>query len=221
MIFEFGGEVGGLRRLVLGTPGCAVIGFPLALEGFAVAAAGPEFRFLQEDGVHAGINHPLDVTLLEVFQVVFRRYNVGDHPAVPDGVAVLLYLAFVQVPLAIPFSGEIVLVFTPGDAGHEMGRIALFLPGSQTVFQALATAVPVGGVASHAVHHHGIGPVVDVFIPAAGGLEGGFVRGVLLRPRRGAGGDQQGRTCNQDSSFHVSKIIKREDERKCFHPPST
>ena len=128
MVLQFVGEVGVLGRLVLWSPGEAVVCLPFALESLAVAAACPKLRLLEEDGIDAGIDDWLDVPLFEVGEIVLRGHDVGDEVTVHDGVAVHGLLSLVHVPLPVPLPREVVLVFTPGDAGHEVGGVASVAP---------------------------------------------------------------------------------------------
>ena len=172
LVFQLVGQPGVLRRLVGWSPGKAVIFFPLLLEGLAVACPCPKLWLFHEDGVYARIDHALDVPFLDVIEIVFRRDNIRHHGAVPDGVAVLLHLSFVKMRLTVPLSGEVVLVFTPCNARHEMGDVAAFLPRTDSVLD--GTSRRCARIATHAIHHHGIGPVVNGGPPRASGLEGGL-----------------------------------------------
>ena len=190
MILQFGGKVGRFRGFVLRTPGSAVTGLPFALEGVAVAAGSPEFGLFQEDGVHTRVDDTLDVTFLEIGQVVLRGDDIGHVLSVPEGVAGNIDLALVPMGLAVPFAGEIIGITAPGDAGHEVGRIATLPPGSQAFLQR--------NPAAHAVHHDGIGPGVDGGTPALGGLDGRFRR--LFLHAGGAGGGEKEK---EDGFTHI------------------
>ena len=170
MVFQLGGQVGGFRRLVLGAPVVAVIRFPLALERLGIAAMGPELGFFQEDMVHPGVDDALDVPLLEVGEIVLSGNDVRDHRPVPDGIPFHPHLAFVQMPFSVPTAGEIILITAPGDAGHEMRLVPPLPPGSQPGLHA-TRGVLVRGIPAHAVHHHGVGPVVDGRPPSLRRLE--------------------------------------------------
>ena len=159
--------------------------------------------------------------LLEIGEIVLRGDDIRDHPAVPDRVSAHLDLSFVQVPLSIPFTGKIVLVFPPGDTGHELSGVPPFLPGSEPVLEGQAAPVPVRGIAAYAVYHDGIGPVVDMFAPGPGGLESSFVRRMLgSTGSTGYCQNETGQVYNR-VLVHFVKIIKREDEIWQLHPPSS
>ena len=96
----------------------------------------------------------------------------------PERVTGGIYLPFVPMGPAIPLAGEIVGIAAPGDAGHEVGRIAALPPGGQPLLERNPTV--------RAVHHDGIGPDVDGRTPALGGLEGRFRRFFL---HAGSAGD--------------------------------
>ena len=183
LVLELVGQVGVLGRFVLGAPLGAVVLFPFPFEGLAVTRAGPELGLLHEDGVDAGVDDPFHVALLHVGQVVVGRDDVGHQMSVPDGVTAALHLSFVEVGTSVPLAGEVVLVFAPGDSGHEVHRVSAVAPRADAVFE-IAVAVFVRGVASDAVYHHGIGAVVDCGPPFAGGLEGGLHLPVRLGLRR-------------------------------------
>ena len=172
VILEFGRQISGLGRLFPGTPGRTVIGRPFPFEGIGIPGGLPEFRLFQKDVVHACVDDPLDMPLLEILQVILRGNDIGNHAAVPERVSGGVHLPFVQVPLPVPSAREIILVCAPGDAGHEVSLVAPRPPGGQAVFQ--GTAVGRTRIAAHPVHHHRIGPVVQSGTPALGGLEGGF-----------------------------------------------
>ena len=175
VVLQFAGEVGGFGGLVLRAPGTLVVVFPFPFEGLAVAAPAPEFGFFEIECFHAGVYDAFDLGLLEVLEVVEARDDIGDHVAVPDGISFGLDLAFVQMHLAVPLTCEVVLVTAPGDAGHEVDPVAAIPPGLDPVFDGgTAAAAAVGGISSDAVHHHGIGPVVDRGFPGLRRLERGF-----------------------------------------------
>ena len=129
MVLELAGHICSLRRLVLRPPFGSVVFFPFALERFAVAGAGPELGLFKIYGCDSGIDHPLDVFLLEILQVVLCRDNVRHHVSVPDGIALGIDLSLVKMPFSVPFPGEIVLVLAPGDSGHEIDFVSSLFPG--------------------------------------------------------------------------------------------
>ncbi len=190
MILQLGREVGRFRGFVLRTPGSAVIGLPFAFEGVAVAAGGPEFGLFQEDGVHPGVDDTLDMTLLEISEVILRGNDIGHVLPMPEGVAGNIDLALVPMGPAVPLAGEIVAIAAPGDAGHEVRRVAALPPGGQAFLQR--------DPAAHAVHHDGIGPGVDGGTPALGGLDGRFRRFFLH-----TGGAGDGQKEKEDGFTHI------------------
>jgi hypothetical protein len=46
----------------------------------------------------------------------------------PDRVALLGHLAFVEMPFSIPLAREIILVFAPGNSRHEMCFVTFVTP---------------------------------------------------------------------------------------------
>ena len=141
VVLEFIGEIGVLGTLVLRSPGKAVVVLPLALEGLAVASPCPELRFLEEDGIDACINHRLDVTFLEISEVVLGGNDIRNEAAVPDGVALHRLLPFIEVPLAVPFACEIVLIVAPGNACHEVRGITSLPPRLYTLAKGHASVI--------------------------------------------------------------------------------
>ena len=165
VVLEFIGEIGVLGTLVLRSPGKAVVVLPLALEGLAVASPCPELRFLEEDGIDAFVYHGLDVAFLEISEVVLRGYNIRDESSVPDGVALHRLLPFVEVPLAVPFACEIVLIVAPGNACHEVRGITSLPPRLYTLAKG-HTSVVVGSI-----DHHKVGANVCDWFPGSCSLE--------------------------------------------------
>ena len=170
MVLEFSGQIGRFRGLVLRPPGAVVIVFPLALESLAVAAPAPEFRFLEIEGFHAGVDDAPDLRLLEILQVVPARYDVGDHAPVPDRVSVRADLSLIQVCLAVPGAGEVILIGAPGDAGHEIDPVAVLSPGPYPFLDGRAVLGD-RRVAADPIDHHGIGTVVYRLFPGPSRLE--------------------------------------------------
>ena len=176
VILELVREIRVLGRLVLRTPREAVIFLPFALERLAVSASCPELGLLQEDGVDACIDDGTYMSLLEVFEIVLRRHDVGHPCAVPDGVARHRLLSLVHVLAPIPATCEVILILAPGDARHEVGGVATFSPRVHSLAE--CQSGPVVG----AIHHHCIGPVIQGGTPGTAALEGGL--GPLWRGSR-------------------------------------
>src|SRR5690606_22170651 len=125
LVFELGGKISGLRRLVLSHPGKTVVVGPLLFKGIAVTCPSPEFRFLQMNGLHARINGPLHMAFY-IVQKGSRGDYVGNIPSMPDGFAVAFYLPFIKMRSSGSFALEIIPSLSAGNAGHQMDRIAFF-----------------------------------------------------------------------------------------------
>src|SRR5690554_3664172 len=118
---------------MLRTPGKTVVILPLLFECIAVACPGPEFGLFHVDGIYAGINHPFYMLLLEVGKEIIRWYDVRHKMTMPYRITILCHLSFIEMPFSVPFAGKIILVFTPGNAGHKMGFITPILPSFYTL----------------------------------------------------------------------------------------
>ena len=66
---------------------------------------------------------------VSLFAVVGAGRHVIHVAAVADLVAVAISLGLVLVIDAIEAAIEIILIFAPGDSGHDMDAIAMFPPG--------------------------------------------------------------------------------------------
>ncbi len=165
VVFEFVGEVGILRTLVLRPPREAVVVLPLALEGLAVTCPRPELWLLEENSIYAGVYHGLDVALLEVSEIVLGGNDIRNEAAVPDGVALHRLLPFIEVPLAVPLTREIVLIVAPGYACHEVGGVASLSPRLHSLVEGHA-AIVVGSI-----DHHEVGANVCDWFPGSCSLE--------------------------------------------------
>ena len=161
MILELVRQIGVLSRLVLRTPVESVVFLPFALERLAVSAARPELRLLEEYGVYSRVDDGSDLPFLEILEVVLCRHDVGNEVSVPYGVALHGLLSLVQMPLAVPFAGEVVLISAPGDAGHEVRGVAPVAPRLHPLPEGESRTVV------RSVHHHHVSPYVGDGFPLA------------------------------------------------------
>src|SRR5690554_4206067 len=106
----------------------AVIFFPFTFECVAVAGTSPEFRFFEVDGIDTRIDNPFDDHFFQVAYEVHCWYDIRHHMSMPQGIALDCYLAFIEVPFAIPFTCKVILVFAPGNTRHKMGGITTVTP---------------------------------------------------------------------------------------------
>src|SRR5690606_19000843 len=166
LVFELGGKISGLRRLVLSHPGETVVVGPLLFKGIAVTCPSPEFRFLQMNGLHARINGPLHMAFY-IVQKGSRGDYVGNIPSMPDGFAVAFHLPFLKMRSSVESAPEIILILPPGDPGHKMDGIAFF---SVLVYPLLKGHVGI----IDPVHNGNIGTDVVLRLPGGGDLKGGF-----------------------------------------------
>src|SRR5208282_6117395 len=86
-VLELGRPPLGVDGTVGRLPILAEITSPLALESLRVAAADPEFRLFEMDGLGAGVERPLDADA-EILAVVRAGAHVVDIAAVTDLVAI-------------------------------------------------------------------------------------------------------------------------------------
>ena len=206
VVLEFVGEVGILCTLVLRPPGEAVVVQPLALEGLAVPCPRPELRLLEENGIYAGVYHRLDVAFLEISEVVPGGNDIRNEAAVPDGVALHRLLPFIEVPLAVPLTREIVLIVAPGYACHEVGGVASLPPRLHSLAEGHA-AVVVGPI-----DHHEVGANVCDWLPRTRGLKRCF-----LLPQNRQGTEEKD---GSKSGFHNSNSFVVLTKDKVKHFPS-
>ena len=80
----------------------------------------------------------------------------------PDRITFLGDLPFIQVPFAIPFSSEIVLVFSPCNAAHEMRGIPFVLPSLNPLLKA---HIGFTMVIFYTVHNRDIRPDICNWFP--------------------------------------------------------
>ena len=166
MVFQLVGEVSILCRKMLCSPRKAIIFLPFAFERIAVSGVCPELRFFQEDFTDTGIDYRLDLSFLEVFQIVQGRDNVRSSRIVQNGVTLCILLSFIHVRFSVPLSGEVVAVSTPGNTRHEVGSISTLLPALHSVLESHFRS------ASGAIYHHCVRADIDGRLPMAGRLEG-------------------------------------------------
>src|SRR4051794_24260785 len=117
-----------MRRL----PWLVIVGLPFAFESFGVAGAGPKLGLLQVDRLHAGIERTLDSDA-KIVTEIFGGTHVVDIAPVADLVSISIGLCVVLVIYAIESAVQIILVFPPGDAGHEMNTVAVVAPGFDAI----------------------------------------------------------------------------------------
>ena len=166
MIFQFISEVGILRRLVLCTPGETIISLPLLFESITISGTGPKFRFFHIDSIDPGIDHPFDMFLLHVLDKLTGRNDVRHHMPMPDGITGLSHLSFAKMILfTVPLSQKIVLVFSPGNAGHEMRPVSPVPPTIHPLLESHLRPVV------HPIDDRGISPDICRFFPLSTGLE--------------------------------------------------
>ncbi len=171
MIFELIGQIGVFCRFMLGSPVKPIIFFPLSFEGITIARLCPELRFLQVNGVNPRVNDPFDHFLLHVFYKILRRHDIVHHATMPECIALLGYLSFIQVPFPIPLSREIVLVFTPGNACHKVCSVPSFAPSLDAFFK---THVAHSMMILYTVDDRHVRPHICHRFPGIGGLKCSF-----------------------------------------------
>ena len=169
VIFQLIGKVSILGRFMLRSPGEIIIFLPFRLEGFAISATHPEFRFLQIDRSNSGINHPLYLRFLHITNKTFGRYNVGYQVSVSYLVSVTIPLTFFQVTVySIPFAEEIVLIISPCHSGHKLCLISLVSPRLNTLFKRNSPFIEC------AIYHRSIGTHICFRFPRFGCLKSCF-----------------------------------------------
>ncbi len=94
-----------------------VIGEPLALEALRVTGASPKFGLFQVDGLDSGIERLLHADAEEL-AIILRWTHVIDVAAVADFFPVAVGLGVVLVVFSVEATVEIILILSPGDAGH-------------------------------------------------------------------------------------------------------
>ncbi len=97
----------------------------------------------------------------------------------PDGIALLGYLPFIQVGFAIPFSGEVVLVAAPGNTCHKMCLITPVTPRLHPLFKGHIRTVVCP------VHNGHISSYIGHGFPMRRSLEGGLFSMCIFNERTG------------------------------------
>src|ERR1043166_6852069 len=116
----------------------AIERLPFAFETFFVAGPHPELRFLEMNGVRAGLECALNADAEKFSEVRSGAHveNVGRKaPAVTDLVTGPFRLRFVLVIDAVEFALDIILVAAPGNSGHDVRAIAVFAPALEAIGQ--------------------------------------------------------------------------------------
>src|SRR5665647_612693 len=190
---------------MLRTPIKTIKRFPLTFKCFTVSGTCPKFGFFQVNSINTGIYYPFDLGFLHIFDEVFGRNDVRDHPSMPNGISALGYLSFIQMALSIPFPCKIILISTPGTPGHEMCGISLVAPCLHTFFK--GHTWPVGG----AINNGHICPDVSDRFPLSGSLESCFLflLRFLLRSSCCTNCNKQ-KSCNKTHKMvnsHGSKVL--------------
>src|SRR5690606_34466744 len=173
VILELIRKVSVLWRFVLWTPIKTIIFLPFPFKRLTVSCSSPEFRFFHKYSVDSRIDDRLHMLFLQIRQEVIRRYNIRNHMAMPYGILLPGNLPFIEMPLAIPLPCEIILIFTPGNPGHEMDGISSIFPG----FHPLRERHPlvfIRWIPTYTVDHDRICPIVDCGAPFSRSLKGRF-----------------------------------------------
>ena len=182
---------------MLRTPFETIERLPFLLKSLAVARPGPELRLLKKDGIDALINHRLYMALLEVFDVILGRNDIGRHLSMPYSIAIHRLLTLVEMPSPVPFAREVILIFAPGDARHEVSRISVVAPRPDTLWKSHVTMV-VG-----AIYHDNVRTDISGRFPLSGSLKCCFLLCVL----RIACNAKQGEKKKERGFFHNNNIV--------------
>src|ERR1700754_131279 len=169
MIFQLAGQISILGRGVLRPPGKAIELLPFFFEGNTVTCAGPELRLFEEDGVDPRVDHPFYHGRLHIVDKGLHRDHIGHVLAMKDSIALLCYLAYPEMVLPIPLSEKIVVVLSPGDAGHEGDGITPVTPALDALFE--CGALPVVDT----IHDGHVRTHIDLRDPGAAGLKSCFL----------------------------------------------
>src|SRR5690349_21079137 len=120
---------------------------PFPLEAFGIAAADPELRLLQVDGLRPGVQGTLHTPAQEL-SVIGARAHIVNVASVVDPVEPAV---------------QVILVMAPGNAAHHVDPIAVLAPGLD----------PLGQFRIDAIDNCHIRTQVPVSTPALSGLKTG------------------------------------------------
>ena len=95
--------------------------------------------------LNPGIESALDADAEEL-AVVFRRRHIIDIPAMADLVAIAVGLGVVHMVDSVEAAIEVILIFAPGDAGHQVHPVAALSPAFHPLGQAFVDAVHEGDI---------------------------------------------------------------------------
>ena len=125
-----------------GLPGLVIPFLVFPAERWGVSAEIPVFRFLHMDGFHAAVHGRL-----QLFNQIIRkgkgRAHIGHGGVVGNFPVIAAALGFIPVLFPVPVPVQVILVFTPGNARHEMHDVSLLAEGTD----------PFGHAGINAVHH--------------------------------------------------------------------
>ncbi len=126
IVFQPAGLVLGVGRTVGTHVRLVIVQLPLPCKGRRESGVGPELRFFQVDGEHAGVDHGLEL-LRHVIGELDRRHHIGNARAVEPFFALGVHLRQGHDVPAVDVLE--ILIVAPGDAGHQVGHVALVDPG--------------------------------------------------------------------------------------------
>ena len=142
--------VRGVRAGMLRLPGLPVEVLVFPLKRRRIPAVAPEFRLLHVDGLHPAVHRRLQL-FRQIIGKGGRRAHIRNPRAVQDLLPVPVPLGLVPVVPSVPAPVQIILIFPPGDARHQVNRIPPLPPGAD----------PFGQIGIQSVHHHEVAPQVD------------------------------------------------------------
>ena len=140
----------GVGALVLRLEGLVIPDLIFPLKRRRIAAVIPEFRFFHMNGFHAAVHGNFEF-LGQVIRKSHRGHHVGYGRAVDHSFPCAVCLGLVSMRHAVPIAAQIVLICSPGNAGHQMHHIARFRKLSY----------PFGHGCVRAVDHHKIALKID------------------------------------------------------------
>ena len=144
-ILELGSAPLGFDGTVRRLPVLPIIPPPLALEALRIAPPHPEFRLFQVNGLSARIERALDPHA-EKLPVISPGTHVIDIAAVADFLSGKVRLGLVLVIDAVKSAVEVLLVATPGNAGHDVDAVAVLAPALDALWQARINAIDDGHI---------------------------------------------------------------------------